>query len=112
MQTNDIDYTTLYILITFFAAPLLIWLLPIIYINMLVPLGNISLAFCKKTFHFFKKKNEIEKEIEAQELARKRIVLAEMKRETMRLEKQVMKIQESILDEEFEKLDDTKKSKS
>ena len=51
-------------------------------------------------------KDELEKQKEALEIAKKRVKIAELQKETVQTEKKAMKIQTSIIDEEFEELDE------
>lgn len=52
------------------------------------------------------KQDELEKQKEALETAKKRVKIAELQKETVQTEKKAMKIQDSIIDEEFEELNE------
>lgn len=54
------------------------------------------------------KQDELEKQKKALETAKKRVRIAELQKETVKTEKVAMKIQDSIIDEEFEELDEKK----
>lgn len=85
--------------------------LAILYRGVIVPLGKVvvpGIHYLLRLLFPLLKQDELEKQKEALETAKKRVRIAELQKETVKTEKQAMKIQDSIIDEEFEELNEEK----
>lgn len=69
---------------------------------LLTPIG----PWLVRWFSKFLEKTPLEKQEEALNEAQERIRIAELQKKTMQAEKQAIKIRNSIIDEEFEELDE------
>lgn len=74
--------------------------------GVLIPVVIPTFSYFFRLFFSLLKKNELEKHKEALEIAKQRVRIAEIQKETMKAELAAMKIQESIIDEEFEGLNE------
>ncbi len=84
--------------------------LGILYRGVIMPLWKAvvipGIQYLLRLFFPLLKQDELEKQKEALEIAKKRVRIAELQKETVRTEKKAMKIQDSIIDEEFEELNE------
>lgn len=93
---------------------LLLIALPILVKGIIIPLGSLFSPIIKYLVRLFfplLQKSEIEKQKEALEFAKERVRIAEIQKETIQTEKKAMRIQDSIINEEFEEVDNNERFK-
>lgn len=85
----------------------------IMYYGVLKPLySNLIAPILARLIHFFTKKLEktpLEKEQESLRLAQEEMKAVELQKQRVRIEKQAMQVRDSIIEEEFEELDNEHK---
>lgn len=81
----------------------------VLFRGVLMPLGKLAVpafTYIVKWLYPLFQKSELDKQKEALELSKERVRIAELQKEAIKNEKKAMRIQDSIIDEEFEELNE------